>query len=165
MPERGYVTKRPLSQIERNRKSKIADLQRAHETRAQAAKAAHKKWENDVKSAIEDGKPAPLMPANAVDPGTFIAPRLYVSDSTVERLAVLLQARPRGMLVIADELAGVFLNMSRYSGGQDNEFWLEACVARGHVEDSVFIELTSLIGRASTRSSLNVAQICRNRTV
>jgi len=30
------------------------------------------------------------------------------------------------LLMLSDELAGLFLNMSRYSGGQDNEFWLEA---------------------------------------
>jgi hypothetical protein len=30
------------------------------------------------------------------------------------------------MLMLSDELAALFLNMSRYSGGQDNEFWLEA---------------------------------------
>ena len=36
---------------------------------------------------------------SAVDPGAFVAPRLYVSDSTIERLAVLLQARPRGALL------------------------------------------------------------------
>jgi hypothetical protein len=27
--------------------------------------------------------------------------------------------------MLCDELASLFLNMSRYSGGQDNEFWLE----------------------------------------
>ena len=30
------------------------------------------------------------------------------------------------MLLIGDELAGLFLNMSRYSNGSDREFWLEA---------------------------------------
>ena len=30
------------------------------------------------------------------------------------------------MLHIGDELAGLFLNMSRYSSGSDREFWLEA---------------------------------------
>ena len=30
------------------------------------------------------------------------------------------------MLYIRDELAGLFLNLSRYSGGTDKEFWLEA---------------------------------------
>src|SRR4051812_24405702 len=56
---------------------------------------------------------------------SLIAPRLYVSNATIERLADLLQARPQGILMLCDELAGLFLNMSRYSGGQDNEFWLE----------------------------------------
>jgi hypothetical protein len=43
----------------------------------------------------------------------------------IERVAVLLEANPRGLLRLSDELASLFLNMSRYSGGQDNEFWLE----------------------------------------
>jgi Protein of unknown function (DUF3987) len=66
------------------------------------------------------------MPVAAVDPGPFVTPRLYVSDATIERHAVLLQARPRGMLLMTDELAGTFLNMGRYSNGSDKEFWLEA---------------------------------------
>ena len=39
---------------------------------------------------------------------------------------MLLQARPRGIQLIGDELAGLFLNVTRYNGGQDKEFWLEA---------------------------------------
>jgi hypothetical protein len=39
---------------------------------------------------------------------------------------VLLQARPQGLLMIVDELAGLFANMGRYSNGSDREFWLEA---------------------------------------
>jgi Protein of unknown function (DUF3987) len=66
------------------------------------------------------------MPVDAEIPEAFVPPRLYVSDSTIEKLAVLLQARPHGMLYIRDELAGLFLNLSRYSGGTDKEFWLEA---------------------------------------
>ncbi len=65
------------------------------------------------------------MPLEAVDPGPFVAPRLYVSNVTIERVAELLQARPQGMLVLCDELAALFLNMGRYNHGQDDEFWLE----------------------------------------
>src|SRR5262249_57180375 len=54
-----------------------------------------------------------------------------VSNSTIERISVLLQARPRGMLMLCDELAGLFLNLSRYSGGTDRPFWLE-CWNGGH---------------------------------
>ena len=48
------------------------------------------------------------------------------TNSTIERLAPLLEARPRGIIYIADELARLFLNMQRYSNGSDREFWLEA---------------------------------------
>jgi hypothetical protein len=49
---------------------------------------------------------------------------------TIERLAILLQGRPQGMLVTLDELAGLFLNLSRYSGGTDGAqakafYWTE----------------------------------------
>jgi len=70
--------------------------------------------------------PPPAMPEEATDPGKFVAPRLYVSDGTIERFGELLQARPQGILRLTDELSAMFMNMSRYSGGQDNEFWLES---------------------------------------
>ena len=56
----------------------------------------------------------------------FVMPRLYVSDCTIERLAPLLEARPRGVTYVADELARLFMNLERYSGGSDRAFWLEA---------------------------------------
>jgi Protein of unknown function (DUF3987)/Bifunctional DNA primase/polymerase, N-terminal len=120
------VTRRVVSLIERGRKQKIAELQREHETRAQKAKAERKKWEKAVAKAVENNLPAPPKPAGASEPGPFVAPRLCLSDSTIERLAVLLEARPQGLAFVADELARLFLNMKRYSNGQDNEFWLEA---------------------------------------
>jgi Protein of unknown function (DUF3987) len=120
------VTQRALSRIERNRKHLIGELRRAHESKIESAKAANKQWKAKVQEAVENNRKAPDMPAAAEIPEPFVTPRLYVSDSTIEKLAVLLQARPQGMLLIRDELAGLFLNLSRYSGGTDKEFWLEA---------------------------------------
>jgi hypothetical protein len=131
------ATRRALAMVERDRKPKIAEQRRAHETRVEAAKAARSLWKEEIERLAEQKVVAlteyrntmasePVMPAEAVDPGPFEAPRLYVSNVTIERLAVLLQARPQGMLMLSDELSALFLNMSRYSGGQDNEFWLEA---------------------------------------
>jgi hypothetical protein len=131
------ATRRALAQVERDLKPKIAEQQRAHESRVEAAKAARALWKKEVEKLAEEKvislneyrstiASEPVMPPEAVDPGPFVAPRLYVSNVTIERLAVLLQARPQGMLMLADELSALFLNMSRYSGGQDNEFWLEA---------------------------------------
>jgi len=131
------ATKRALAQVERDRKPKIAEQQRSHESRAEAAKAARALWKKEVERIAEQrvvsldeyrstAASEPVMPVEAVDPGPFVAPRLYVSNVTIERLAVLLQVRPQGILMLSDELSALFLNMSRYSGGQDNEFWLEA---------------------------------------
>jgi Protein of unknown function (DUF3987) len=119
------TVKRPLAQIERNSREEIAKLQRTHESRVEAARAARAFWKRQVEDAIENGQAAPPMPADAMDPGKFVAPRLYVSDGTIERFGELLQARPQGVLRLTDELSAMFMNMSRYSGGQDNEFWLE----------------------------------------
>ena len=119
------VTKRALDMIERARATTISELERKHKSRVEAAKAIEKKWKKEMEEAIESGSTPPTMPPEAADPGPFIAPRLYLSDVTIERVAVLLQARPRGIVMLCDELASLFLNMSRYSGGRDNEFWLQ----------------------------------------
>jgi hypothetical protein len=120
------VTKRALAQIEKDRKPKIAQLQRQHESQVEIAKVEHKKWKEAVAEALKDGSKPPQMPSAAEIPGLFVVPRLYLSSVTIERIPMLLAARPSGLLVIYDELAGLFLNTRRYSGGQDNEFWLEA---------------------------------------
>ena len=120
------VSQRALARIEANRKHRIGELRRAHESKVESAKTAKKQWQKKVEEAVEAGQKAPDMPAEAEVPDPFEAPRLFVSSATIEKLTKLLLARPQGMLHIGDELAGLFLNMSRYSGGSDREFWLEA---------------------------------------
>jgi Protein of unknown function (DUF3987) len=99
------VTKRALSKIERDRKHKTAELRRKHNSNAERARAAHKKWRAQVKEAVSRGEAAPPMPSDAAIPDEFVAPRLFTSNATVERIAVLLQVRPRGTLMICNELA------------------------------------------------------------
>lgn len=120
------VTKRCLKQVERDGKNADDAKRRAHETKKESASATRAAWQKAVKDAIEVNRPAPQMPTEAADPGKFVPPKLYVSDGTIEQLGELLQARPQGILFLRDELSGLFTNMSRYSSGQDNEFWLEA---------------------------------------
>jgi Protein of unknown function (DUF3987) len=119
------VTRNALAKIERDRKNRIDALRQKHDSDAERARAIFKAWKDAVKEAVEKGVPAPPMPNDANVPDDFVAPRLYISNSTIERIAVLLKARPRGMLMICDELAGLFLNLTRYSSGTDRPFWLE----------------------------------------
>ena len=127
------VVQRALLKIEHSRKARIAELQRKHETNVERARAAYKLWKEKVAEAVEAGVPPPPMPSDADVPDEFIVPRLFITDHTVEKLAVLLQARPRGIMLIRDELAGLFLNLSRYSGGSDREFWCEAWNGKSYV--------------------------------
>jgi hypothetical protein len=120
------VSKRCVKQVERNNKNNDDAKRRDYETKKESASAARAKWEKAVKEAIEAGLAAPPMPVEATDPGKYIQSKLYISDGTIERLGELLQTRPQGILFLRDELSGLFTNMSRYSSGQDNEFWLEA---------------------------------------
>jgi hypothetical protein len=120
------VTKKPLDVVEADFREEGEELRREHELRVEQSKAAKAVWKEKLDKARAKGGRPPPKPAEADDPEPFIPPRLYVSDTTIEKMAVLLQAHPRGMLLVADELAGWFSNMSRYSGGQDNQFWLMA---------------------------------------
>src|SRR3970282_2004204 len=55
------------------------------------------------------------------------ADRCVVSDTTVEALAPLLLANPRGLLLARDELAGWIGSFDRYAGGKggaDPAHWL-----------------------------------------
>jgi hypothetical protein len=120
------VVKRALSVMERSRQEENTVRRLAHETRVERAKAALKKWKDEVSAAVDAGQPPPVKPAEAQEVPPFVVPRLYVSDCTIERLAPLLEARPRGVTYVADELARLFMNLERYSGGSDRAFWLEA---------------------------------------
>jgi hypothetical protein len=110
------VTRRAAKEVERSRKKDEEKRKRAHETKEVAAKATYDNWKRQVKEATETGLAPPEMPEAAVDPGKYVPIRLIVNDGTIERLAELLQARPHGIVLVRDELAALFLNMSRYSG-------------------------------------------------
>jgi hypothetical protein len=103
----------------------LAKLQ-DHEQKCARAMITRKVWEGEAKKALKECRPLPPMPDEAKTPEPPTLPRLYVSDTTIEAIAKQLQSRPQGGLLVTDELARLFLNMSRYSTGQDDEFWLEA---------------------------------------
>jgi Protein of unknown function (DUF3987) len=94
-----------------------AEAMRNYEVDLARYEKALNEWKRDKKSAHEPPeKPAP--PA---------AERWIVSDITVEALAPLLLANPRGLLLARDELAGWIGSFDRYAGGKggaDAAHWL-----------------------------------------
>jgi hypothetical protein len=131
------VSRDALAMIEAWRKLTVAELRDAHDEKAEKAKIIMAQWKDDLKSAIENCEEEPPKPEGADDPGKFVMPRLYVSNVTIERMAELLRVHPQGMLLVIDELAALFLNMRRYTRGQDNEFWLESWNGKSYVVERV----------------------------
>ncbi|MBB2840201.1 UNVERIFIED_ORG: hypothetical protein GGE64_003968 [Rhizobium etli] len=112
--------------------------------RAEIAKLAETAWKDGVKAALKAGKKTPARPEGC-DAGPEPKPvRLSVTDTTVEKLALIVGDQPRGTLLARDELAGWLSAMNRYSGGSDRPFWLESYGGRSYTvermgRDSVYI--------------------------
>jgi hypothetical protein len=83
------------------------------------------RWEKDL-AAWKRDKDAASDPPKKPDPAQ--AERFIVSDTTVEALAPILLANPRGLLLARDELAGWIGSFDRYAGkgkaGADSANWL-----------------------------------------
>ena len=131
------VILRALDRIEAENSPAQREAEHTHLLRAEKAKAALKAWRKACQQALTAKPPRepPPMPIEAVDPGAFIYPALYVTDSTIQRLAKLCEVRPRGMMQIRDELSGLFTGMARQSGARS--FYLECWNGEKHVVERV----------------------------
>jgi hypothetical protein len=117
------VITRALDQIEADNAPQHLDANAAHQTRVERAKVEMKRWKKECEEAINARREPPRMPIEAVDPGDFIYPSLYVADCTIQRLARLCVVRPRGMMQIRDELSALFANIKQLGA---RPFYLEA---------------------------------------
>jgi hypothetical protein len=95
-----------------------------HAEEVQRYEADLARWERDL-AAWKRAKDALRAPPAKPDPPQ--AERCVVSDTTVEALAPLLRANPRGLLLARDELAGWIGSFDRYAKGRtgaDAAHWL-----------------------------------------
>lgn len=112
---------------------------RALERYAEAVKryeADLARWEKDMMAWKRD-KNAAGDPPEKPDPPQ--AERVIVSDTTIEALAPILLANPRGLLLARDELAGWIGSFDRYAGkgkaGADSANWLSMFNAESIIVD------------------------------
>ncbi len=83
-------------------------------------------WKRDREGGVPPREPEPPT-----------ARRILVDDTTVEALAPILQANPRGVLLCRDELVGWIGAFDRYANtqGGDVAFWLSCYNAFSHTVD------------------------------
>jgi hypothetical protein len=117
------VLTRALDKIEEENQPQYVAARVKHLARIEKAKAEMKEWRSKAKDLIANKKEPPRMPIEAYDPGDFVFPAIYVSDSTVQRLARLCATKPRGMLQVRDELTALFSGLTSASS---RAFYLEA---------------------------------------
>jgi hypothetical protein len=117
------VLTRALDKIQEENKPQYVAAKIKHLDRIEQAKAAMKRWRKECADAIDKNTESPHMPIEECDPGDFVFPEIYVSDSTVQRLARLCAMRQRGMLQVRDELTALFSGLT--SAGS-KAFYLES---------------------------------------
>ncbi len=115
-----------VARLEREAASGFDETLRRHEAEFLSAKFVKEAWEKEVKTATENGALPPIMPDRAVVPTKPIRPRLKVSDTTPEKMGLLMAFHVKGLLFHRDELAGFLGAFDRYGGaGADRAFWAE----------------------------------------
>lgn len=89
----------------------------------EAAKKAHKAGNNDLAlQTLRDGMQQPDQPTRK---------RLVVNDTTVEKLADLMNENPAGLLLERDELSGWLARMGRDDAKAERAFYLECFDGNG----------------------------------
>jgi hypothetical protein len=95
--------------------------------RQMALKAEYERQKEEHKAAFANYKDALKEDPGAREPDKPTLGRTYADDTTVERLADILNENRRGVLIIKDELSGWLGAMNQYKQGgkgADRQFWL-----------------------------------------
>jgi hypothetical protein len=120
---------RPVRERQRKALERHAEAMKQYETDLA-------RWEKDMAAWKRVKDPASDPPAKPDPPQ---AERFIVSDTTVEALAPILLANPRGLLLARDELAGWIGSFDRYAGkgkaGADSANWLSMFNAESIIVD------------------------------
>ncbi|MEI4473353.1 YfjI family protein [Frigidibacter sp. MR17.24] len=125
----------PVKEIERTLAEDYRAQRRSWEAEDELAGLSLAQWKADAKKALAEGLPAPDKPETADAGAAPIRERISISDATTEKVASLLVASWRGLLLSRDELSGWLGSMDRYNGGGDRPFWLEAYGGRAYTVD------------------------------
>lgn len=120
---------KPIDRMEAARKNKYQQEKIDYEIQSEVQKLLIKEAKDQAKKAISEGdtdKATKLISdATAASNNQPIRSRLKTSDATVEKLGVLLQENPNGILTVRDELAGLLKSLSKEEKAGDRAFYLE----------------------------------------
>lgn len=145
---------RPLTRLEAQAKEHFDDEQREHQAELEMFKAEKEALKFQmIKTAkgnpssdemLHDPETLKQQFAELLEPEKPIWRRYESNDATIEKMGVLLNENPRGILLSRDELIGLLRSFDREDRAADRAFYLEAWNGTGS-------KTTDRIGRGTIR--------------
>lgn len=121
---------KPINALEREARENFKKDLKTFEAEMKIEEILNKEAENKAKALVKKGDidGARLLLADTAEttPDKPTPRRYIVNDATVEKLGVILEDNPQGLLLFRDELSGWLLGMNREDRQQERAFYLEA---------------------------------------
>jgi hypothetical protein len=157
---------RPVHRIQRRLTENFKSNEQDYQQQVELAELKTNAWKQQATKEFKAGRPAPEKPSDDMKPPT--EKRLVINDSTFEKTHQLLAENPAGLLVIRDELAGLFSSFERRGREDERAFYLECWsgdspfrmdrIGRGSVDvEACCLSLYGAIQPARLRSYLRDA--------
>lgn len=118
----------PLRVLEDEAANANEEAARDFEYQKVVKKVRREETERNIRMAIKAGEPIPERAASDDEETKPSERRFIVNDSTVEKLGVILNENPHGVLLFRDELTGWLRTLDRDGHEGDRGFYLEAWV-------------------------------------
>jgi hypothetical protein len=134
-PVLNEITK-PLKQLEVEAKKVFLEVEKEYEATKSRAKIQQELVMAKAKKELKSGKSTTLVDQLFLELdksiGEFPTRKRYiVNDATVEKLGILLNENPNGLLLIRDEISGWLKTINRGDRPNDRAFYLEAWEGSG----------------------------------
>lgn len=119
---------KPLRRLEIQARERYAKALEEWEFSKLVRKAREDDLERKIKEAVKNERDpkAVLLNRETEQEEEPVAVRYIVNDSTVEKLGVILNQNPRGLMVFRDELTGWLKTLDREGHENDRAFYLES---------------------------------------
>jgi putative DNA primase/helicase len=114
----------PLDKIEERWRREYEETKKQYERDKELADLRASAWKEQCKTAFKKGDTAPLRPDDP--PAEPVLRRLMTHDATHEKLHVILDQNPGGVLVKRDELSGWFAGLDKPGREGERAFFLLA---------------------------------------
>jgi len=130
-PVLNEITK-PLKKLEAEAKKIFEEAEKEYAAATRRAKLQEELVLGEAKKALKSGTSPATVDRLFMDLDDSIGEipyrkRYIVNDATVEKLGVLLNENPNGLLLIRDEVSGWLSTINRGDRPNDRAFYLEAC--------------------------------------